>query len=72
MAIESSHGDTASVQRTERKSSHGNTASVQRIMSLVATSEAACAYSNERVFKDSVQVNRWCSSELDSALRVDK
>jgi apolipoprotein N-acyltransferase len=55
---ESSHGKTASVQRIVKKYSHGDTASVQPIVSLVVTSEAACAYSNERVFNDRVKMNR--------------
>jgi hypothetical protein len=45
-------------------------ASVHRVVRLVATSEAACAYSSERVFNDRVKANRWCSSELDSAQRT--
>jgi hypothetical protein len=55
---ESSHGNTASVQRILRHFSHGDKASVQRIVSLMATSKAANAYSSERVFNDSVKVNR--------------
>jgi hypothetical protein len=55
---ESSHGDTASDQRILRESSHGDTASVQWIVSVVATCEATCAYSSERVFNDRVKVNR--------------
>jgi hypothetical protein len=55
--MESSHDDTASVQRIVRESSHGDTASVQRIVNLVATSEVACAYSSERDFNDRVKMN---------------
>jgi hypothetical protein len=72
MAMESSHGNTASVQWIVRESAHSDTMSVQRILSLVAKSEASCAYSSERVFNNRVKMNRYCSSELDSAPRVDK
>jgi hypothetical protein len=49
MAMESLHGDTASKQRLAIESSHGDRANVQQIVSLVATSKAACAYRSEQV-----------------------
>jgi hypothetical protein len=67
---ESSHGDTASVQWIVRESSHGNTVSIQQIVSLMATSRENVhigVSNNHRV-----KVDRQCSSELESALRVDK
>jgi hypothetical protein len=57
MARESSDGDTASIQWIVRESSHGDTASVQWIVSLVVMREAACVYSSEQVFNESVKVN---------------
>jgi hypothetical protein len=48
-AMESSHGDTASVCRIVRESSHGNTVSIQRVVSLLTTSEAACAYRSKQL-----------------------
>jgi hypothetical protein len=66
LVMESSNGDTASVQRIAMKPSRGDTEC------LVATSETACEYISERVFNDRVKVNRYCSSQLDSALRVVK
>jgi hypothetical protein len=55
---ESPHGDAESEQWMAMESSHGDTASIQRIVSIVATSEEACAYSSEQVFNDRVKVNR--------------
>jgi hypothetical protein len=57
MVMESSHGDTATVQWIVRESSHSDIAGVQWIESLVAKSEAACAYNSERVFNNRVKMN---------------
>jgi hypothetical protein len=44
------------IQQIVRESSHGDTASIQWIASLVVTSKAACAYSNQQVFDDTAKV----------------
>jgi hypothetical protein len=72
MAMESFHGDTRSGQWIGRESSHSNAVSIQWIVSLVAMSEAGCAYSSERVFDGVNKGELLVSSEMDSALRVDK
>jgi hypothetical protein len=56
MVMESSHGDTATVQWIVRESSHSDTPSVQRIVGLVAKSEAARAYNSEQVFNNRVKM----------------
>jgi hypothetical protein len=56
MVMEPLHGNAASEQRMVMESSHTDT-SFQQILSLMGTSEAACAYSNKQMFSGRVKVN---------------